>query len=236
MDVYKYSHYMKVFVTNPGDTIKRVRGSMANAEKYTTISDTFIKQEYYWLVERLIEDTTVIDIGAHMGDTAIYFAQFEKVKRVIAYEPTPVMYKTASENLDRLPANFTSKIVLNNMAIGDEGIKTVPRDIGSHVSNFHTVKSSRNGQPIESIPLEKVLNGLRNVMIKCDCEGGEYSIFKDSLDLSNVYAIQMEYHFGAERIVRLLRSKGFETDYKRTFRKEVGFIYAHRRTRSMRKR
>jgi FkbM family methyltransferase len=224
----KYLHYIKIIASDPVNATKRISESVANVEAYVTLRNTFMRQEYYWLSSNLSRNTTVVDIGANIGDSAIYFSQFDNVKSVIAYEPMPFMFKSAKKNVALLPPTLRTKISLKNLAIGDAGTKRIPQAIGSHVSRYDTLKNHEKGEVIASIPLNQALKGLRNVAIKCDCEGGEYSIFKEDTDLSNVYAIQIEYHLGVKDIVNLLRAKGFSVKHWDTMRKGVGYIYAMR--------
>lgn len=51
------------------------------------------------MVKNLRPHTVVIDIGAKVGETAIYFAQWHKIDKVIAYEPMPFLYDKEVENV-----------------------------------------------------------------------------------------------------------------------------------------
>ncbi len=226
MDTEKYTHYLKVMAASPVGTTKRIAKILAGAADFATISETFMKQEYFWLASHIMPSTTLIDIGANIGDTAIYFAQFANIKKVVAYEPMPNLYVTAKRNIDMVP--FKAKISLKNAAIGTTDVKRLPRDEGSHVSSYSGRKDSLNGRLVESRSLENEIRGLRNVAIKCDCEGSEYSIFTEKVNLANVYAVQMEYHSGAARLAKVFRKKGFSVTYKDTFRKGIGYLYAIR--------
>jgi len=59
------------------------------------ISENFIERQYKWLD---VEDKDVIDVGAALGDTAIYFA-LKGAKRVYAFEPYPYSYNIAKRNI-----------------------------------------------------------------------------------------------------------------------------------------
>ncbi len=224
----KYGHYVKVFLKDPAGTSRTIRESLANSANYLTLRETFVKQQYWWLASNLLKGTVVVDIGANIGDSAIYFSQFDRVRSVIAYEPMPLMYRYAKSNIQSLPAPLLSKIKLRNVAVGRDEVRRIPREEGSHVSRYDSARSSGEGEEVRSITLERALRGLRNVAVKCDCEGMEYGIFTPEADLSNVYAIQMEYHFGAERLARVLAAKGFRVTHEDNIRKGVGQIYALR--------
>ena len=51
---------------------------------YGHLDEVFMKQAYKWLYDRIVKDTVLIDIGAMIGDTSVYFAMNPNVKKVIA--------------------------------------------------------------------------------------------------------------------------------------------------------
>lgn len=172
--------------------------------------ETFIKGEYFWLFERLKPKTTVIDIGANIGDTAIYFAQSQNVIDVYSYEPIPTTYAKAKSNISSSP--LRGKIQLFNKAITDrrEVVRIDPTLKGSGSTTLDYAKGE-TGQRIETLPLNDVLKGKKNIAIKCDCEGSEKVIF-DNADLSEVYAIMLEYHDDSkEKLLKLFKEQGFNT-------------------------
>ena len=71
----------------------------------------------------------------------------------------------------------------------------------------------QKGVAVRSVTLPSILKGLRRVAIKMDIEGGEHKIFEGGVDLSGVYALQMEYHNGLGRLVDTLRQKGFRVTH-----------------------
>ena len=66
-------------------------------------------------------DTTVVAIGASIGDTPIYFAQFDKVRKVIGYEPDPKRFAQAVHNVKESP--FSSRITLSKDIVSNQGEK-----------------------------------------------------------------------------------------------------------------
>jgi len=81
-------------------------------------------------------------------------------------------------------------------------------------------------------------------LLKMDCEGCEYDAILNSKRLGELKQIQMEYHYGPERLVEALRSAGFEVEATRPQRSYnprardpntldpntlVGYIYARKR-------
>jgi ribosomal protein L11 methylase PrmA len=71
----------------------KLYGAKNNGDAYI---DVFLKQEYQFLP---VKDRTVIDIGANVGDSSIYFA-LRGADKVIALEPLPTSYKMAKKILN----------------------------------------------------------------------------------------------------------------------------------------
>jgi hypothetical protein len=70
---------------------------------YDALKEVFMFEPYYWFVQNLKPHTTVIDVGAFVGETAIYFAIPKNVDRVIAYECDKQDYLMGLENIRRNP-------------------------------------------------------------------------------------------------------------------------------------
>lgn len=62
-----------------------------------------------------VKEREVVDIGANIGDTAIYFS-VKGAKHVYAYELQPAFYKCALENIKL--NNLENNITIINAAIG----------------------------------------------------------------------------------------------------------------------
>jgi hypothetical protein len=82
----------------------------------------------------------------------------------------------------------------------------------------------------EPFKLEKEI---KNIIIKCDIEGAEHSVFTKNSNLENVYKIQLEYHGGTKDLPYILKDKGFTVKITDPWTKDkilgdVGYIYAWR--------
>ena len=171
-------------------------------ELATRFEEIYIEGVYSLLYESIKPETTVLDIGAAIGDTAIYFAMNLNVKKVISYEPFPRAFNLLLKNTRKYP-----RIECRQLAIGKEQAKNI-KDRKSYGINYDS-ENNGVGERIRSITLAEALKGLSNVVIKSDCEGAEGYMFNDA-DLSEVYAIQLEYHNNRESTISSLEKKGFE--------------------------
>ena len=202
--------------SNPRKMITRFKQMELRAVEYQEI---FIIQPYFWLFNLTKPGTTIIDIGATIGDSSIYFAMNPNVSRVIAYEPNASLFIEAEENISKCPFLLRQKITLHKAQIGNY------EEWGAWIGS-----TDRNKTDKTEYSLEQVLRPLDNVAIKCDVEGAEINIFNEKIDLSKVYAIQMEYHHGRSvQLIATLRNKGFKTRSERTGTMsdlgELGYIY-----------
>jgi len=217
---------IKTLIRDPMSGFRLLYGMRVRAGRYDLLQKTFIKQPYYWLAERLRKGTTVIDIGANIGDTTIYLAMSPNVSRVIAYEPVPDTFNEARKNVASSP--YGRKISLANRAMSESTTtkRIDSRMIGGGASSFESLPESTDGKVVVSVTLDNVLRRLKSVAIKSSCEGAERYIFKGA-DLRNVYIMQIEYFHGClYELSGILKEKGFKVSHKGT--RKTGMIYATR--------
>lgn len=155
---------------------------------------------------------TVIDIGANIADSSIYFA-IRGAKKVIALEPFPNNYEMAKRNVES--NNLSDKITLLLAGCAaNQGFVTInPFDKGSVLSS---VKNSSQGFKVPLLTLGDILkqNNLQNGelnILKMDCEGCEYeSLLSANRDVIRSFNyIQIEYHYGYKDLKYKLEENGF---------------------------
>lgn len=173
----------KYFLRDPKRAVAKFREMEAEAGCYREI---FVDQVYYWLYKRIKPDTTVLDIGAFMGDTAIYFAMNPNTIKVISYEPNPHSISEFRRYTARCPPPQKDKI-----ALVKSGIYTT-HELNKELRRFN------------KIALKVDVDGLEH--------GLEHGLFANELDLKNVYAIEMEYHDNKGTLKKVLQSKGFKVE------------------------
>jgi FkbM family methyltransferase len=189
--------------------------------------------DYDWLD---VKEKRVLDVGASIGDTAVYFA-LRGARRVVAFEPYPFLYSYALKNLE---ANGLKNVKVVNAGVsGHDGTVKVTK---GETKTTDDLKASDEPDAVE-VPiysLDRVLEeyGPFDVM-KMDCEGCEYDAVLNSRKIGELRQIQMEYHYGPERLVEALRNAGFEVEATRPKRfynsrardpnTLVGYIYARKR-------
>ncbi len=172
------------------------------------ITGQFIEEEYGWLN---VKNKNVIDIGANIGDTAIYFA-LKGAKHVYAFEPYPYSYNIANKNIKL--NKLQDKITLVNQGCG--GRETAIK-IGSTYKNFGgtDLKHFKGGKDINITTLKGIIKRFNIVgpsILKIDCEGCEYGVLlkAEDQDLRKFEQIQIEYHYGYLNLKRKLNKAGFK--------------------------
>ncbi len=135
-----------------------------------------------------LQNQVAIDIGAAIGDTAIYFASLGA--EVFAYEPDPKRYQLALQNVAL--NGFVDRIHLFNESVtGGTG----PRSLKQVIEK---IQSSR-------------------IFLKMDCEGCEHDVLLNSDDkvFDRIFECRMEYHGSAGSLVKKLRDAGFKVSIKK---------------------
>jgi hypothetical protein len=84
----------------------------------SALDEVFLHQEYNFFDSA--QKWIVVDVGANIGDTALFFAKKENVEKVFSYEPVSPTFKVLQENLD-LNEVFAKKIEAFCFGLGGGG-------------------------------------------------------------------------------------------------------------------
>ncbi len=188
-DIANCLEYIKdIFHTNPIRTLAVLRSIPNQLISNNMLEQIFIKGEYRLLYEAILPDTILLDLGAWIGDTSIYFAMNNKVRKVLAYEPSTDAFKHLSDNTKQY-----EKIEIHNEAVMSES-GFVNNTLPFSTSNSVVAIGDGAVNAIKSIALSELLSKYKNqrIAIKCDIEGGERNLF--GTNLSSVYAMELEIH------------------------------------------
>lgn len=195
----------------------------------------FFEDEYKSLP---VKDKIVIDIGANIGDTAIYFA-LKGAKKIIAIEPSPINHNFAKENIELNKVDQKIELLLAGCSY-KPGTTYLENDKGG--STFSLELNKKKGVEIPLLTLEGILSKIseKPTILKIDCEGCEYDIVLSSTKeiLQNFTQIQIEYHYGYLNLKEKLEKCGFRVRVappriskklsNNKSRSYVGFIYAEK--------
>ncbi|PSN88805.1 hypothetical protein B9Q00_03885 [Candidatus Marsarchaeota G1 archaeon OSP_C] len=130
-----------------------------------------------WYAKLNVVNKVVVDIGANIGDTAIFFF-LHGAKSVIALEPIPKFYELARRNLSNNCSN--AKIVLLNRAAGKPGRTKIETD----APTISTALSENiiNGYDIIVHNLDELVReyDIKDGVLKVVCVGCEIDLFNCS--------------------------------------------------------
>ena len=173
------------------------------------INENFVEEQYKWLD---VEGKNVVDVGANIGDTAIYFT-LKGAKHVYAFELYPYSYNIAKKNIKL--NHLEDKIILLNEGCGKSGFVKIKEDYentgGTDLKNF------KEGKKIRIVSLDEIVKrfNLKHSALKVDCEGCEYALILNANDkaLKAFGQIIIEYHYGYRNLVERLEKAGFKVKY-----------------------
>ena len=144
-----------------------------------------------WLAEE--EVRTIVDLGAHLGLTTLFFSQYFPTARYICVEPNPA----------------NAVLLRQNVAALGQNVQVVEGAVGgaTSVQQFNTTGASWQGRLIAeqgngcavrclSIPEIQAMTGCGRIdILKVDIEGAERLLFRSSPDwLKRVRIIIIELH------------------------------------------
>ena len=172
------------------------------------LEEAFFNEAYKFLK---VEGKDVIDIGANIGDTAIYFA-IKGATKVISLEPYPYTFALAVKNIG--VSGFKDKIEIINAGYGED--KKVKIDTSFIPDNSSVLRENKNGRDTNLYSLKTLMSkyNIDSGILKMDCEGCEYHLLnEDDETIKKFSMIQIEYHYGYEKLVGKLRECGFKCNY-----------------------
>ena len=175
--------------------------------------EQFVEEQYKWLD---VKGKQVLDVGANIGDSAIYFAM-NGALHVYSFEPYPYTYRLAKRNVEL--NGLEEQVTLLNMGCGKEGTITVNPELKSEPSS--TLVPSEIGDTVRIVSLRRIVEdyGLSDAIAKVDGEGCEYELILGASDreLQAFTRMMIEYHHGYADLVDRLWKAGFHVTHSRPF-------------------
>lgn len=138
--------------------------------------EVFVQQIYRpRLAKSRDEVRLVVDVGANVGYSVIYFARMFPKAKIIAIEPSLTNVKALTRNVEL--NGLQDRVSIQNVAAGtsDGTIYLVDRGAVS----FTTADADARGVKVSVADILKQLAGERIDVLKIDCEGAEYPIIMD---------------------------------------------------------
>ncbi len=159
-------------------------------------------------------EPVIIDCGANIGMSVVYFKKIAPNARIIAYEPDTVNFKFLDINTAHLSKvkNVQAALWINNENLEFEDVSAQGSKIASS-----TILSDKKIKIVAGVRLKDVLESEQHIdLLKVDIEGAEYEVIKDCKDaLQNIDNIFLEYHgtfsdqFKLIELLQIVNNAGF---------------------------
>lgn len=173
----------------------------------------------------------VIDCGANIGLSALYFARRQKAQ-VYAFEADPKIFQILKDNIDK--NCFEENVTVFNKAvwISDEGVDFDIEGGYSGQIHQHGHELVKEAMRVPSLRLRDFIDSLEKVdLLKLDIEGAEKEVMPDCEGVLNkINYIFMEYHSSVSdpqmlgEILDILKREGFRYHIKEAFVSEKPFV------------
>ena len=163
---------------------------------------------------------TLIDVGAHHGDTISEFLKIFQIKKIYAFEPSKRNFKKLKKKTEKIKKKNSVKIKIYPYGLGEKNDVKRLTEIADGVSNtfnnlnmsskylkkkkfittfFGMKKFIKDEVPTKIIPLKEVIKEekIEQIdLIKIDTEGFEYNTLVGmDRDIKKVRFILFEHHY-----------------------------------------
>lgn len=207
--------------------------SIVDADSYLDmLQEIFIRKNYLFKSET--DTPFILDCGANIGLSVIFFKLLYPDARIIAFEPDPTVFKALKENV----TSFEFKNVeLHNKAVWSEETELEFHAEGSWGGSVFAQGAEGHVLKVKSARLKDYLSHGVD-FLKIDIEGAESDVLKDCAEcLGKVNNLFFEYHsFVTQRqalheLLAILQEAGFRYHIKEASARDTPFI--ERRTEGM---
>lgn len=167
----------------------------------------------------------IIDCGANIGMSVLYFKKLYPQARVIAFEPDEKNFELLLQNVKQ---NNLTDVECRKEAIWiKEGLLTFASE-GTQASQITSDNSSKSRSSVKAIRLADILKNSNVEFLKIDIEGAEVEVIKDCDQfLDNVKQVFVEYHGKTDETEKLLSLLGILQKHYRIYIKQAADELPH---------
>jgi FkbM family methyltransferase len=182
--------------------------------------------EEYYSFESATKTPLILDCGANIGTSCVYFKKLYPEAKIIAFEANPKIAGILKENIKN--NNFNDIEVIDKAVwINNEGI-----EIGIEHADASSIYKNDNKVKVNSVRLKDFLQKYNQIdLLKMDIEGAETEVIKDCAgSLGNVKNLFIEYHSYTQieqelgLILNILRKNNFRFFIKQGQDRQKPFV------------
>ncbi|HDY89314.1 MAG TPA: FkbM family methyltransferase [bacterium] len=194
------------------------------------LEEIFI-DEIYKVKKFLNKKPIVIDCGANIGLSAIYFSQKYNAE-VYAFEADPSICECLLKNIENLCLVENIRVINKAIWINDDGVDFDIEGGYSGQIHQHGHNLVKQSLRVPSVSLRKTISNFEHVdFVKVDIEGGENQAILDCEGVLNIVDyIFIEWHSISSDpqmlgdILNLLKNEGFRYHIKEAFTSGSPFV------------
>lgn len=190
--------FKSLFYKNRTEIVQDIFQFKVSANSYNTLSflfkEIFVDNDYFFETDS--DKPIIIDCGANIGISVLFFKFIYPDCSIVAFEPNPQAFKLLKKNVEQ---NNLKDIELHNLALTDKEGET-EFFIGDN-ENFLLASTiaERGRGGIFKIKSDKLSNYLKDQvdLIKIDIEGSENQVLNDLVltgKIKNAENYIIEYH------------------------------------------
>lgn len=201
--------------------------------------EVFLSGEYFFETSSSVP--VIVDCGANIGMSVLYFKHLFPDSRIVAFEPNPNAFRLLQRNVE---ANGLRNVELYDVALSDRDgdisffISTDPGTLLGSTRSDYGGSVELNGGSVELKARAERLSGYfrrleRIDLVKIDVEGSELKIIDELIEASALRQADqyiIEYHHRINRdasalgaFLRKFEDQGYDYNLKANFRKAGAF-------------
>lgn len=227
-------YFKSIFYKKNKEVTQQIFGFNVSAYSYNTLmflfKEIFVSKDYFFISEN--KTPKIIDCGANIGMSILYFKFIYPDCSILAFEPNPRAYYLLKKNIEH---NNLKNVELHNLALLDK-INKIDFYVGneSDILLASTIKE-RGGEKVIKIQTQKLSSYMNDVvdLVKIDIEGSEIQVLKDLVEtnkINNSKNYIIEYHHKINNnkstlssFIKPFEESGFDYNIKSSFNKIGAF-------------
>ena len=189
--------------------------------------ELFVQHMYKFVAKT--QEPFIIDCGANLGMSIIYFKELYPLSKIIAFEADDYIFSFLEKNIKSY--NLTDVELINKAVWNKNDTLSFIVEGGAGGRLEETDTQNGTYKEVHCVSIKEYLTVQKVDFLKIDIEGAEYEVIKDCEDvLHNVENIFIEYHSmpqknqNLHKILEIVQKAGFKYHIKEAFTSEYPFM------------